>query len=535
MNKYNRFGVMIDCSRNAVPNVSSVKKMIDCLGKMGYDTLELYTEDTYEVTGEPYFGYLRGRYSGEEIKEIDAYAAAHGIELIPCIQTLAHFTNPVKLPRFAEITDSNDILLVDEEKTYEFLNSVFASLAKNFTSRQVNIGMDEAHSVGLGKYLDKHGYADRFGLLSRHLSRVAEIAAKYGFSAHMWSDMFFRLAAQGEYYGHDVRLPAEITDKLPDNVELAYWDYYHTEKQHFDKMIELHKKFNRDLWFAGGVWTWAGFAPHSRLAKATMRAAMQSVRTNGIKNVLITMWGDNGGECPPFAALQSLYAVRRYADGEFDETVIATEFEKLFGVSYADFDLLELPDTVPDMSDVLAIPTPAKALLYTDPFLGVLDTAIAEHKPIPYAAYAESLEKAKLCAKEYAYLFDVSAKLCRLMDLKAYLGVRTRRAYTAKDKKELARLAEDYKETENRLDVFFEAFGAQWNTVNKPFGFEVHCARIGGVKLRLSYCRGKLEAYIAGKLQRIDELEEIILPLDPKQSDNLLLNDYRRSVSVSEI
>ena len=159
---YKHFGVMIDCSRGAVLNVSAVKKLIDTLQKMHYNALELYTEDTFAVDGEPYFGYLRGRYSGDELQEIDAYAAAHGIELIPCVQTLAHFTNPVKLPRFAEITDVNDILLADDEKTYEFLDRVFASLARNFTSRNVNIGMDEAHMVGLGKYLDRHGFGDRF-------------------------------------------------------------------------------------------------------------------------------------------------------------------------------------------------------------------------------------------------------------------------------------------------------------------------------------------------------------------------------------
>ena len=35
----------------------------------------LYTEDTYEVDGQPYFGYMRGRYSKEEMKEIDDFAA----------------------------------------------------------------------------------------------------------------------------------------------------------------------------------------------------------------------------------------------------------------------------------------------------------------------------------------------------------------------------------------------------------------------------------------------------------------------------
>ena len=176
--KYECFGVMLDCSRNAVMTVSAVKRMIDCLAKMGYDTLELYTEDTYEVEGEPFFGYLRGRYTGEEIQEIDPYAKAHGVELIPCIQTLAHFTAFVRIGQCGGMFDTADILLVGEDRTYEFIDHLFASLAKNFSSRQVNIGMDEAHMVGLGRYLDKHGHRNRFDILIEHLQKVAEIAKK---------------------------------------------------------------------------------------------------------------------------------------------------------------------------------------------------------------------------------------------------------------------------------------------------------------------------------------------------------------------
>lgn len=65
-----RLGVMVDCSRNAVMTVDIVKKFIDALSKMGYNMLMLYTEDTYEVDNQPWFGYLRGRYSKDEMKEI---------------------------------------------------------------------------------------------------------------------------------------------------------------------------------------------------------------------------------------------------------------------------------------------------------------------------------------------------------------------------------------------------------------------------------------------------------------------------------
>ena len=50
------------------------KKWVDLTASLGYNTLLLYTEDTYEVPDEPYFGYMRGRYSQAELRELDAYA-----------------------------------------------------------------------------------------------------------------------------------------------------------------------------------------------------------------------------------------------------------------------------------------------------------------------------------------------------------------------------------------------------------------------------------------------------------------------------
>jgi len=268
MKTYKHFGVMLDCSRNAVMKPSEVKKFIDYLEKMGYNTLELYAEDTYRVKGEPYFGYLRGGYTAEEIKDIDAYAAKHGIELIPCIQALAHFTNTVKLPVYQDIVDTDDILLAEEEKTYEFLEKIFASAAENFTSRNLHIGMDEAHMVGLGRYLDKHGYCDRFGILLRHLARVAEIAKKYGFKMQMWSDMFFRLQNHGEYYAVGKKLDEEVVRLVPENVEQVYWDYYHEDVAVYDDMLRQHADFKGGVWFAGGAWCWNGFAPFNGFTDA---------------------------------------------------------------------------------------------------------------------------------------------------------------------------------------------------------------------------------------------------------------------------
>jgi hypothetical protein len=150
--------LMADCSRNGVLSVQAVKGLARVLARLGYNQLQLYTEDTFEVENEPYFGHIRGRYSAEEIQLLDSYCGMFGIELVPCVQTLAHLGAIFKNPAYSAVNDCADILLADGERTYKLIENIFASLQKNFTSRKVNIGMDEAFLLGAGKYQLTRGY-----------------------------------------------------------------------------------------------------------------------------------------------------------------------------------------------------------------------------------------------------------------------------------------------------------------------------------------------------------------------------------------
>lgn len=51
---------MIDCSRGAVLTLDAVFFIIRTCALAGLNTLQLYTEDTYNINSEPFFGYLRG-------------------------------------------------------------------------------------------------------------------------------------------------------------------------------------------------------------------------------------------------------------------------------------------------------------------------------------------------------------------------------------------------------------------------------------------------------------------------------------------
>ena len=534
MNDYKRFGLLICCSDNGVMNVESVKRLIDVMEKMEYNLLELSIDDTYKIDDEPYFGYLRGGYTKAEIREIDEYAKEHGIELVPCIQTLAHLTNLVKLPHYSDIVDISNILLIDEPKTYTLIEKMFQSLQQSFSSRLVNIGFDEAHLVGLGKYLDKHGYVNRYELLLRHLNKVVEIAEKYGFKVHMWSDMFFRLATGGNYYDLGVRIPKKVREKVPETVSLCYWDYgeHELKEEIFDDMFKAHEDFNREIWYAGGAWCWNGFAPNNNFSLKAMSLAMKQVIKHSVENVFITLWGNDGNDCSWFSTLPALYAIRQFSKGVFDMEQIKAGFKELLGYNFDDFMILDIPNKTSKNPECLKIENPCKSLLFNDCFVGWKDHALTQVDFIPYGEYAKAIENAGKDVGEYKYLFDSLSALCSVLEKKAYLGINTRKAYKENDKEKLKELICDYEECANRLTVYHEMFRRQWLKEFKPYGFEVHTIRLGGLRARIIECKRRIEEYLSGEKTSIPELEEEILPY---ANWGLQYNSYRGLVTVAQI
>ena len=83
---------MLDCSRNAVMKAGQIKQWLEKLVLLGYNMAMLYTEDTFALPDEPYFGYLRGPYSAEEIRDIDRHALALAMELM-AIWSIANVMN----------------------------------------------------------------------------------------------------------------------------------------------------------------------------------------------------------------------------------------------------------------------------------------------------------------------------------------------------------------------------------------------------------------------------------------------------------
>ena len=535
MAKKSSLGVMLDMSRNAVMTVESIKRYIPLLKKMGYNTVFLYTEDTYEVDGEPYFGYMRGRYSKDEMKEIDAFCASIGVEVIPCIQTLAHLNGTIRWRKFP--VDCEDIILADDERTYELIEHMFTPLSECFSTRKIHVGMDEASMVGRGLHLDKNGYEKASSIVARHLEKVCEIAKKFDYEVMLWSDMFFRSWTGGQYYMDEVKkVPEDVSSSVPASVIPVFWDYYHQSEDMYDVMLEMHNQLSKKTWFAGGVWCWSGFMPHNKFSISTMGPAIRSCRRNNIKNIFMTMWGDDGAECSKFSMLPALFYVSECAKGNEDIESVKSKFERITGgITFDEFMMLDAPNDIFESNGTVSNPVnPSKYMLYSDYFNGFLDYTVVPGASALYAEYAKKLDSIAKKSRKYGYLFISAAKLCEALAVKYELGVKTREAYKAGNLNVLRTLAEnDYVEAEKKIDAFARTFERQWLTDNKPHGFDVQDGRLGAIIRRTSACRRRLLDYVNGKINSIPELEEEVLPFGKeKEPVNVNCAKYYMTTNV---
>lgn len=506
-------GVMLDCSRNAVMKPEKVKKYAQIIRKMGYNTLMLYTEDTYEIESQPYFGYLRGRYTKQELKEIDSYCQSIGIEFIPCIQTLAHLNQMFEWQEiYSDIQDCDDILLIGSEKTYALIDEMIRTLSECFTSKKIHIGMDEAYRVGSGKYEVINGSRDRFEIINEHLHKVCEIAEKYDMEPMIWSDMFVKLAAgtQGtetQYGDADITKILERAS-LPENISLVYWDYYHNEYEHYDKMLKRNKLFERKVYFGGGAWTWRGFAPFNKLSIERTAPAIDACIDNDAQGIFFTVWGDDGAECSPFTILPTLMYAAEKLNGNTDMDSIKKKFREIVGVEYDSFMLLDKLDT--PCGNHKDNNSASKYLLYNDPFMGIRDALCSDNDNEYYKNLEGMLRNTE--KGEFLLIFTSYEKLAKVLSVKSALGIRTRKAYLENDRKELENIIADYEKALIYLAEFYNAFRERWYADNKPQGFEIQDIRLGGLRQRIENCRDRLVAFVSGKLTEITELEEKILP-----------------------
>lgn len=514
--EFDERGLQIDLSRNGVMRVSAIKEYINYMACMGLNSLILYMEDVYKITKYPYFGYMRGAYSHEELREIDDYAYNLGIEVIPHIQVLGHMSQYFRWNASSDIRNNSDTFLCGEEKTYQFIEEMIKTMRKCFRTQKIHIGCDEAPEAANGKYLKKNGLHNTVDVINQHVKIVVEICKKYEFDAIMYSDLYFSLNTENSLHYHpDVVFPLGFKEKLPD-VSFMYWDYGQTDENRYSKIISKHQEFGKKVIFAGGIWGWLDILPRYSYTVDTFIPALRACITNKVKSVYGTIWGDDGCECNKmyelfFAPIVSEYCFKGYSCS-IDEVLDMSEF--LFGIKREFFSAVSESAMPYEETEYWGYSDTfyGKGLFYTDILYNLTNEIDFYKDAIHRYINSKRIIKKTFKNSKWQDYEQFAVDYYDILISKADIIVNIRTAYENSNKVYLNELIDkklpDLREKYVSLMALWQKM---WLSVFKPFGWECINSRLATVIARIDYAIYAINNYLSGNAENIEELDEPIL------------------------
>lgn len=328
---YEQVGLMLDLSRGKVLTVEKVCETIKYASNFGFTYINLYIEDLLTLNNYPQYGYMRGRYLDTEIEEIVDYANSLNVEIFPAIQTLGHFEHFLRWSNSDSIRDTGMVVDVTKNETYDFIDELIRKCKDLFKGKKINIGMDEAFDLGQGAVFRSGSEFTQKELYLNHLKKVTEICKKYDYTTiSIWSDMLFSTYSNidGEsLYNTNFRTKIEELDPA---LELIFWNYWSEGQETYETILDAHHNFSDNVAMALGIHTW-GLPFYNLNQLEVTKTALRACKKKGVKNILFTMWGDDGSLFNRDSTLLGMYETMSHILGH---NSTKKEFESLVNLDY---------------------------------------------------------------------------------------------------------------------------------------------------------------------------------------------------------
>jgi len=511
-------GPFLDLARNMALTVSSLKYILRKCAAMGLNTLTLYLEDMYELPGQPYFGYMRGRYSKADFQELCRYAGQFGIELVPYVEFFGHMDKFLHYQSAAPVRGNRNTFLFGSQATYDFIEIMVRTLRECFTGNRICVGGDEVFEGNKGAYETLHGQRDLEDVFFEHANAVYDIVVKYGFQPFLSNDMYF-------YFRNNQIMPPSyfpcvdtvefedgIKDKVPEAMGKIFWDYIDEDEEKMVRMMALSKKQGGPIMWLGSVRMWQSLCLQYTPTITNILTGIRACKRTGIDTMAFCTFEDTGAVSHFLALPAFLACAQMDYTGVYDESVMGTLIKFLFGADYEDFLRMEQADFIHQNGHTEFA---SLYLLFNDPLIGLLDKEIEGMDLKSY--YRRLLEDYSDRGTGDAPIqlsFDHYKCMVSILELKADYGLRLKAAYDARNREALSRLADEALEIKQRYERLMEINRDLFTDYYKGFGSEKFDMRYGTMAARFDTVRYRIQKYLRGDISSIDELEEEKLRYD---------------------
>lgn len=284
-------GVMLDISRDKVPTMQSLYRLIDMLAEWKINQFQLYTEHTFAYLAHPIVWEHASPMTGEQILDLDAYCREKFIELVPNQNSFGHMERWLKFDQYRPMAESPNggdtawgrreypfSLCPIDKRSAPFVAGLFDELLPHFTSCNFNVGCDETVDLGYGRSKKVCKEKGTGQVYLDFLMEIHKLVTERGRTMQFWGDIIMH--------------HPELIPELPEDIIALEWGYEadHPFAEHSAKFAESGIPF----YVCPGTSAWCSISGRTDNALANITSAAKNGLKNGAIGVLNTSWGDCG-------------------------------------------------------------------------------------------------------------------------------------------------------------------------------------------------------------------------------------------------
>ncbi len=287
-------GYMLDISRFRVPTMETVKRQVDILADLGYNHFQLYTEHTFAYPGHEDVWREASPFTPAEIRELDAYCADRGIELVPNQNSFGHLEHWLKHPAYNHLAEAPQggtkhggwvcskpaSLCPTDPESVTFVAGLYDALFPCFRSKFVNVGGDETmellddSEVRVGRSAAAIREKGAHRVYVEFLNKLHALVAERGHEMMFWGDIVLQ--------------KPEFVKDLPKDLIALDWGY---EANHpFAKETATLREAGLRFIVCPGSSTWCTLLGRTDVMMANIDNAIENGEKNGAMGAMLTDW-----------------------------------------------------------------------------------------------------------------------------------------------------------------------------------------------------------------------------------------------------
>ncbi|MFC3799521.1 family 20 glycosylhydrolase [Cohnella sp. GCM10012308] len=281
-------GIMLDISRDRIPTLATLYRVVDLMADLKLNQLQLYIEGfSYAYPSFPDVWKAGTPIAPEEIEQLSRYCAERFIDLVPNQNSFGHMTPWLIRDEFNALAECPDgceapwgryhptTLNPVDPAVFDFLERTFDDLLPAFSSDYFNVGCDETFELGQGQSQAECERRGKGIVYLEYLLKLHALVGKKGKKMMFWAEI---IAAY-----------PELIERLPKDLIALEWGYSADDPD--PAHCETLMKHGIPYFVCPGTSSWNTIGGLTDNMKSNLRNAAQRGKQFGAIGFLNTDWG----------------------------------------------------------------------------------------------------------------------------------------------------------------------------------------------------------------------------------------------------